>query len=174
MKTKRNSLLLFTAFILVFSGLLTSCSTTDGIGPKGEQGPPGDANIQTHVYTINPSEWIAQDTLTEFYRYANIQTPYITQRIYDSGVVLVYLYNGTDGWMGLPYTEPLSATTHECIYGVGGVTFWVLSSFASPITDTVKFKVVVIPGSSTRRAYIPPKIDTKDYLAVKSYYHLEE
>jgi hypothetical protein len=170
MESNKNSILLLSVVFILFSYLITSCNQAEEQGP---QGVPGNAYLKTYVYTIDTTQWI-QDPKSMFNKYVDIPASYITQNIYDSGAVLVYMYNGSNGWMGLPYTEPYTSIACDFIYGVGNISLWIISSFPNNITEVYKFKIVVIQGSSKKKAFIPPDVNTHDYYMIKNYFKLTE
>lgn len=118
----------------------------------------------------------------------------ITQKVFSSGTVLVYMKvpNGltpsSTQYTLLPFTLQSFQTGYmirvSYTYEIGKLRIYhyyeqtdVAGSQAPPISaatiPTWSFKCVVIPGSDGFRSSRPP-VDLSDYEAVKAYYHLPD
>jgi hypothetical protein len=133
---------MFLAFLsIVF--LLSGCGKDGAVGP---QGPAGNANVSSTIFTVNPTEWVASGTT---YR-VSFTVPALTQAVLDRGSVQVYYSNATDVWLATPIVTVVSNVTQvwQPFYFVGSVRIDV-GNFDGRLPANpggpVKFKVVVIP-----------------------------
>ncbi|MET4080935.1 hypothetical protein ABIB40_000880 [Pedobacter sp. UYP30] len=85
-------------------------------GPAGPQGPEGNANVKTDVFSLTNSDWLWNSSYSfrsspgvgssYFTRYYLRNNNSITQAVLDRGMVLVYFtpnYANTNQWSPLPY-----------------------------------------------------------------------
>lgn len=144
-------------------------------GPAGPQGPEGNANVKTDVFTIGGSDWLwnsqyvfetSSSSYTEYFtRYYVRNNNTITQDVLDNGLVLVYFtpspQNNPNQWVPLPYQFDSSfGYTYNYVYvtSVGKVTlhyFFIQTSTTATLptlstyNDEIrKFKVVTITGTT--------------------------
>lgn len=171
----------FYIFLFVASAAFISSCTKEGPqGPQGDQGDQGiqgvpgqdgNANVHSYTYDVLLSDWVlnAPDYAV------NLDVPEITQSILDDGAVLVYLSNGSGGWMPLPYTSWYSgyARLYKANILYGDVTIWVLDSdlTQTPNPGDRTFKIVVIEGSVASK--MPSNIDLNNYEQVARYLKLK-
>ena len=161
---------LFQLVITLFfiGGLLTinSCKKDDDSAYQ-LKGNYGNANIYSSQYTVT---W----TINAPAYYCDISDYNITQAVLDYGSVQVYMSTGTDGWIALPYTIPISSsysTTYIFAHYLGSVR--VVKSdtdytqTGNPGTTT--FKIVCISASG-RKAN--PNVNLRNYEEVKKAFNL--
>jgi hypothetical protein len=144
-------------------------------GPAGPQGPEGNANVKTDVFSIGGTDWIwlssynfenSPGNYTEYYtRYYDRKNIAVTQDILDNGVVMVYFtpnpISYPNMWVPLPYQfDTLGGYTINYVYvtAPGVVTmqyFFIPSPGVTNIPDlstyndeTRKFKIVTIAGTA--------------------------
>ena len=168
---------------------ISSCSKEGPTGPQGPQGvegpqgPSGDqgiqgipgqdgnANVHSYTYDVFTSDW---NQVAPNYG-VDLSVPEITQSILDDGAVLVYLSNGSGGWMPLPYTSWYSgyARLYKANILYEDVTIWVLDSdlTQTPNPGDRTFKIVVIGGSVASK--MPSNIDLNNYEQVAKYLKLK-
>ena len=90
---------------------LTACKKGD-VGPAGQNGKDGNANVASQEFVIGPSDWTAFGTFGQAgFGYAtSIAVPYITQDILDQGAIMVYYRSiNTSNYTALPFTIPINA-----------------------------------------------------------------
>ena len=172
MKTKKMFQKPLLAMFIICSLVLTSCKE----GPQGPKGATGNANVNTYTYNVYYSDWLASSKDL----YVNLSANFITQDINDNGTVLVYISNGSNGWLALPqieYTASNYFTRYSAVYYVGGVTIWKTDSDGnqtSTPTGTSTFKIVAIQGYAGKKSNIPTGLNTNNYNDVKRYYCLSD
>ncbi len=174
---------------LIPAFLLTSCGEKGNTGDPGPQGPPGNANVITINFTINPNQWAASlpppaapgdEGYFLYYILGNVSE--ITQQIIDYGAVIAY-YNDNGYYLPLPYTKYYK-TTSPSIY------LWeeTLSSIISTATcqidlkssdfyipeaasQQIRVKLVIIDGLVRQQN---PDLDWNNYNLVKEKLGLED
>jgi hypothetical protein len=134
---------------------------------KDDDSAYGNAKIYSAQYTVT---WTAE---APGY-YCTIDDEYITQDIVDNGSVEVYMSNGSDGWISLPMTLPISSTyssTFTPVHYLGGVTVWALDTDTEQSADpgSTTFKVVCI---SAAVKLANSNLDWNNYAAVKKAFNL--
>ncbi|MGY3053871.1 hypothetical protein ACVWYG_002073 [Pedobacter sp. UYEF25] len=86
-------------------------------GPTGAQGPEGNANVKTDVFTLTSSDWLwnsqyglntsPSNTTFYFSRYYIRANNAITQDVLDNGMVLAYfvpdIIRNANNWVPLPF-----------------------------------------------------------------------
>ncbi len=145
-------------------------------GAIGPQGPEGNANVKTDIFSLVSSDWVwnsqyefqtSPSSYTEYFtRYHDRANNSITQGVLDSGLVLVYFTpntsNNTNQWAPLPYefTDGSGNFNYEMAYETNAGTirlhyFFVqlVASATIPVLSTYtiasyKFKVVAITGQT--------------------------
>jgi hypothetical protein len=94
--------LLVPVFALILLMMLNGCIDTGSTGP---QGPAGNANVKSFIYTIYPNDWIASNDINLWYfdQHCDLVTPDIV----DYGAVLFFLKetSGKLSWISLPTTS---------------------------------------------------------------------
>jgi hypothetical protein len=177
----------FYIFLFIASAaFISSCSKEGPTGPQGVQGPQGpagdqgiqgiqgldgNANVHSYTYNVFTSDWI----LNAPNYGVDLSVPEITQSILDDGAVLVYMSNGSGGWMPLPYTSWYSSYARLIKANIlyEDVTIWVLDSdlTQTPNPGDRTFKIVVIGGSVASK--MPSNIDLNNYMQVAKYLKLK-
>lgn len=146
-KMKKITLVLFTAFAIIFS----SCE-----GPMGPPGPPGEDGFIGSVFEIQ-GDFTLENNYTLYTEYPSNIT------VYDSDVVLVYILwevvDGIDVWRLLPQTVVLksnnSGETDVLLYNSDytAADVQVFLEFTFPAnellpdeTDNQVFRIAVLPA----------------------------
>jgi hypothetical protein len=134
---------------------------------KDDDSAYGNAKIYSSQYTVT---W----TVEAPGYYCIIDDEYITQDIVDNGIVEVYMSNGSDGWISLPMTIPISSTyssTFTPVHYLGGVTVWAFDTDTEQSADpgSTTFKVVCISAAAK---LANSGLDLKNYAAVKKAFNL--
>lgn len=111
---KYYAFILFGALALTF----TSCSKEGPEGPQGLTGPAGpagqNANFAVGEYEVAGSEFQGG-------QYAEFAADVITQDVYESGVVLVYVYDEFEYWNHIPSQwTPIVGFSYVWIADAGG------------------------------------------------------
>lgn len=165
-----------------FAFLLFSCEGDPGpMGPPGEQGLPGNANVTPIIFDVAPNEWYGD--VNSFY--ANLdELPEITEDILNNGAVLVYVLHEENpnekSFNMLPYTyvdgSSYEYMDFEAYIGRIRITLkWTdngVNTTAQP-TQLYSFKVVIIRGiplaTLKKSAPIHDYEATMKYLKEKAY-----
>lgn len=139
-------------------------------GAPGAQGPQGNANVQSSIYTVTSWGYTAPEY------YVNLTVSAITQDIINTGAVLVYQTTGAAD-VQLPYTWYPSAS-----YSETWTPLITLSNVKIVVTDSdltqpanpgagVQFKVVVMASRSMLQN---PHINFKNFASVKKAFNLKD
>lgn len=158
-KNMKKSTKIIMLFAIVGT-LFTNCKKTE-VGPKGEPGTPGNANVKSTIITVQPSNFYYTGNGIQ----ANVDINYasITQDIVDKGAVMVYIYTASNTWAALPATffNTNYQTLYDYTYTASKVTVSVSFSNLAPIivNQPITFKIVAIAGSN----YIKPLTPTAVY-----------
>jgi len=155
--------------IMALSLLIYSC-----VGPQGERGEDGNANVGSAIYDVAPSKWVGNaDGYT-----TTLKVPEITQDIYENGAVLVYMMknegSADQSFNMLPYTWLNNSITEYMDYDafIGSIDItlrWTdngVNSTNAP-GDPYAFKVVVIEG--TPLSVLKTQVDISNPYQVMSY-----
>lgn len=169
---KKMKIIKFIAISLLIAGAtsLSSCKKEGPVGPKGDTGLQGNANVKSGIVTI--SNWMYDGTNKNYT--ATIIDNDITQNIVDAGVVMAYLYqNGAN--LALPTTiYPTSSysSTLSFIYGLQQVIIRIQDSdLTQPnYPGSLTFRIVKVAPSFL---IANPNIDWEDYAQVKHVLNLE-
>jgi len=144
--------------------------------PLSLQGPEGNANVKTDVFTVTNSQWVwnsqyefqtSPSSYTEYFtRYFDRSNNSITQDVLTNGLVLVYFTpntsNNTNQWAPLPYefTDGSGNFNYNIAYEttVGTVRFHYFfvqlnAAAAIPVLSTYtiatyQFKIVSVTGQA--------------------------
>lgn len=117
---KHYAFILFGALALTF----TSCSKEGPQGPAGPSGPTGPAGPagpagQNANFAIGEYQVAAGDF--QGGQYAEFEADVITQDVYESGVVLVYVLDGFEYWNHIPSQwTPIIGFSYVWVEGAGG------------------------------------------------------
>jgi hypothetical protein len=144
------------------------------IGPQGEDGRDGIANVGSTIYDVAPSRWTGN--VDGFV--TTLDVPELTRKIHDNGAVLVYLLkneNTSDqSFNQLPYTWLNNSMTEymdfDAFIGHIDITLrWVDNGMNSTEAPTGKytFKVIVIEG--TPLSMLKANTDITNPEAVEAY-----
>lgn len=163
--------------------------------PLSLQGPEGNANVKTDVFTVPASAWASSSTgymletgsggYTEYFMQGYVRNNNtITQDVLDNGMVLIYMTpspaNNPNQWAPLPYSFPSFGTQYYTnfvyITAPGQVTLGFFFSKIDPAatlpailsyvqTEDYKFKIVTVTGE-TGTFMMNNHINLKDYDAV--------
>ena len=163
---KKNLILIAGLFILSNLITLNGCKKDDDSAFQ-LKGNYGNANVYSGQFTVT---W----TLSAPAYYCDIIDNNITQAVLDYGSVQVYMNSGSNGWIALPYTIPMSSsysTTYAFAHYLGSVR--VIKS-DTDYTQTVNpgattFKIVCISASG-RKAN--PNVNLNNYEEVKKAFNL--
>lgn len=170
--------------IAAIAVILVSCTGAEGpAGPKGRDGEDGNANVNSMVFTITPSNWVKADEKGVWY--VDVNAPLIDSYIMDYGAVIFYLKDigGFNSWLSLPFTNVNYyqdsieyLTIYEPWYDLGNLHIqWRDTHPVNPQPpdwDCV-FKVVIIDGYPGLARKLE-SIDVSDYQQVKSEFRLED
>ena len=134
---------------------------------KDDDSAYGNAKIYSSQYTVTWTEEAPG-------YYCIMDDEYITQDIVDNGSVEVYMSNGSDGWISLPVTIPISSTyssTFTPVHYLGGVTVWAFDTDTEQSADpgSTTFKIVCI---SATVKLANSNLDWNNYAAVKKAFNL--
>jgi hypothetical protein len=162
--------------IAVLMLLAEGCTKQGPVGPAGENGANGNANVTSTTFIMNTWHWNAP------HYYSNLTIPELTASNASSAAVMVYFNtDGSNNWSALPYTHYHSPYNYYMGFNTGvglvQVTWFYDSSLSSgndPNTfysATVRCKVIVIPPS-VRLAN--PDLDLKNYETVKKRFKLKD
>ena len=136
-------------------------------GDTGPAGRDGNANVLSRQFTVT---W----TQSPPDYFCDIYDPDITQAIVDYGSVEVYMSNGSNGWIALPCTLPITSSyssTYTPVHYLNGVTIWKTDTDMAQAADPgpKTFKVVCISESFL---YAHQKVNWKNYEEVKKILNL--
>ncbi len=127
----------------------------------------GNAYIYSAQYTVT---W----TMAAPGYYCTVEDANITKEIVDNGYVEVYMSNGSDGWIALPITMPISAdysTTFTPVHYLGGVTIWEYDTDANQSADPGSTTIKIVCVSLIAKL-AHPDLDWNDYGSVKMAFNL--
>jgi len=132
---------LTTIIVMMLALAVTSCTKKGDTGP---QGPQGNANVKGGTATVNFT-WNASTS----YGTADMTDDDITQSIVDNGAVLVFMSNGSGGWIALPYTDYSTtgvSISYYFVYSLNTVRiYYSQSDLANTYLPASKtFKVVAV------------------------------
>ena len=136
---------IFSIPVLLFMIVILQGCTKGDTGPQGPAGHDGNANVMTYVYNVS---WVKSPP--DYY--TDIYDTDITQDIVDYGVVLVYMSNGSGGWIALPCTFPITSTystTYTPVHYLNGVTIWKTDTDLQQTSDPGSKSIKVIAISAT-------------------------
>ena len=155
--------------MLVLATMVSSCAKDGETGPAGKDGKDGNANVNSKEFTI--TNWIKDG---DKYK-GTISYSVITADIVNNGAVLVYISNGSGGYIAMPISFLSNGYLYMYtpVFYEGGVTVWASStktSYSGPNSGT--FKVVAIDGKSIKKA--KTVIDLNNYQEVKNYFNLSD
>lgn len=164
--------------ILSLSTLLVlACKKEEGPeGPQGPQGETGNANVQSQMITVLPSDWVDESVNVSHYSFT---TPcgIITEEIAQSGAVMCY-GKDDDVYTPLPITAVFIADgdTVTSSYGfqhsINEIYFFVQGEDGiTPSPGEITYKVVAIESSSLEAN---PEVDLHNYEEVKQAFDLTE
>jgi len=167
---KKNQFLIFafSAFLLI------ACKKEEGpVGPQGLQGETGNANVQSQIITVLPSDWDDEGTWYS----AIMPCDLITQEIQESGAVMAY-QRGLDPsvYTALPVSAVFigdTVTTHVGFeHTVNEVYFFIQAAEGvTPQPGERTYKVVAIESSGL---IANPDVNLYDYEEVKKTFDLAE
>jgi hypothetical protein len=125
-------------YLMAVIAVVTIFSSCTKQGPAGPPGPQGNANVQSFIFQ---SQSFTPGTVI------SLAVPAITQRIIDSGAVIIYTrvtnVTETDSWTELPWTFE-SESIDPWVVSVGKAT--AVANFNSSSLASFDFKVTVIGG----------------------------
>jgi hypothetical protein len=137
----------FKLFILsaVCSLSLLSCEKEGPAGPQGPAGSNGNANVDVQVSEAYNWFWNSSND----YMYTDISVPIITQEIFETGAVIVYMELSSGDFVTLPRTINYIGGVNQSqryTYREGNVTVIFQNEDYSQFTVTapVKFKIITI------------------------------
>ena len=127
----------------------------------------GNTDIYSDTYT---ADWTFDDPS---YR-VTISEAKITQDVIDNGAVMVYISNGSGGWIALPCTLPQTASyasTYSYVLHSGGVTVWKTDTDLLTLDPGAYgvFKIVVLSQHGLKQH---PDLNLTDYEEVKKELNL--
>jgi hypothetical protein len=173
---KKVKLISIKYFVFALLISLAACEGDKGdVGPAGPAGPTGatgaTGNANAKVQTFTGVTW----TISAPGYYCSMTDADITQDMVDNGTIMVYLSNGSGGWIALPYTIPINSTyssTFTPVHYLNGVTVWKYDTDYTQAVDPgpKTFKVVVIAGHSP----LPIGLNLTNYDAVKAAFNLAD
>ena len=145
-------------------------------GANGTNGTNGVANISTINFTCSNLNWtegqeVGGNWVWEYQR----TSPEITNAIYSSGAVMVYMGSSTEGYIALPFSLLGVQTAFGIFQGATGNTNTLniaiqrLDGAQFPNPGGMDFKAVIIPP-----AMIKPNVDITNYNEVKIAYQLAD
>ena len=145
--------------------LFTSCTKEGPVGPQGQPGLNGVANIQTSYVTVKTTDW--NFVQTDNYWYVDF-TGFGT--ISDNAAVLVYYVDNTNGNVSMPITF----SDIQYYYRNGNNYIEMDVSSASGATTVANpgltnYKIVIIPP-----AMVKPNVNHHSYADVKAAYGLKD
>ncbi len=145
----RNAILLF-SFVLTL--MMFSCSKDGEVGPQGEKGIPGNANVKSMNFNLDSTMWSVVGTV----HYSDVVVPILTQSIFEKGSINVYMESPTQTgiWYNLPYSILIDSTSSNI--STFGFSFWqgkvrinkVDSQLPTKPKQLLKFRVSVVDGLS--------------------------
>jgi hypothetical protein len=160
--------------IFLISFFLVNCKGSKG--DPGNDGAPGNANVKSVQYTVQPYNWIGN---LDGYS-ATLNVPEITQDIYTNGAVLVYIYNLQNLTFNmLPYTYVDNASTSNMDFDayVGNIILYLkttesgVNTTQAP-TGTKIFKIIIVEG--TPITALNKNVNVTNYNAVIKYFRVTE
>jgi len=202
----KKTVLLYALILTGLPFLIQSCSKKGDPGINGEDGAPGAPGNTVNVsdsFQFSPTDYVigafsiqtsAISTLGIFAKVATLQIPKLTQKIFSSGTVLVYVKSPSalnftfNQYTSLPLSIRSSSVGYSTkisyayepgklrIYyyyesGDAGAT---TPDIANTVVPPFTFKYVIIPGTEGFSAGKKPPVDPSDYKAVEEYYHLNK
>jgi hypothetical protein len=163
--TRRTLAAGIVAGMLLFAG----CTKEGPIGPQGQPGLNGVANIQTSFVTVKSTDWSYDQTSNLWYSdFGGFGT------ISNNAAVLVYYVDNTNTNVSLPVTFSDIQYYYSNGFSNGSSFIEVDVSSASGATTvanpgTTNYKIVVIPP-----AFILKNVNTGNYAEVKAAYGLKD
>lgn len=164
--------------ILALSTLLVlACKKEEGpVGPQGPQGETGNANVQSQMITVLPSDWVDESTNVSNYTFTG-PCGIITEEIAQTGAVMCYGKNG-NVYTPLPISAVFVAdgdtvtTSYVYQHAINEIHFAVQGEDGiTPSPGEITFKVVAIASSGLAAN---PGVDLYDYEEVKQTFDLTE
>jgi hypothetical protein len=132
---------------------------------------PGNANVMSVQYTVQPNNWIGN---LDGYS-ATLNVPEITSDIYTNGTVLVYIYNLQNSTFNmLPYTNVDNSSTIYMDFDayVGNIILYFktidngVNTTQAP-NGTEIFKVVIVEG--TPLTALKENVNVTNYISVAKF-----
>lgn len=174
------------ALIVAIAG--TACKKPkDGApGATGKQGPQGNANVKTVLFSVNLNQFIGP--LSN----ASYSLPYAvgSLNITEWDAVLLYEFTnsvaGIDYYTQLPFDDYFNSGTsfnhHYFEHGATGsgniIDIYIRNSGGlqpyTTMSGLLYYKCVVIAGSPGIKAQLPDALIGADYTAVKAYYNIKD
>ena len=165
--------------VLLSFVMMVSCVKEGPMGPQGPQGPAGNANVASSTLLVRSNDWYWDETSWR----VDFNYPAVTNDIYNSGVVLVFME--TEGtWRQIPMTFYYSqqnddgsvsyySSSLETSFYQGGVSvFWTENDFYDGYRPSDhNFRLVAIAASY---AHEHPEVVTGDYETLKESFHLAD
>jgi hypothetical protein len=164
---------------LIFGLFLFSCVKE---GPQGPAGRNGIVNVDSYSMDVYLADFLFYSTSSEYYIIKNVSYA----DIQPTDAVLVYLNRETidnnDYWAQLPFDDFYSSVdcnhfSYELGYN-GNMIINIRNSQGyppySPMNGTLHFRFIVIRGYLSKKALIPPNLNTNSYSEVVKYYKIDE
>ena len=155
----------------------SGCVVDDNEGPRGPQGPPGNAN----VFSLNFDFFLADAVFNGTVASVQFDIPALTGSVVDDGAVLLF-FRDQGTWTAMPYTYGVESPDVAAVdytvslgfgYEVGFLeVFYETSIDAIDITSLPdrEIKAVVIDGFPFGKK----SIDFTDWNAVKEAFNLSD
>lgn len=172
------------AFSLIISIAILSCTGPAGPeGYPGRDGKDGNANVRVITFTVKPSDW--QKSPEPDMWYFDYPAPLITERIMNSGAVLLYLKDigGFNSWLALPFTNShyyqdtiKYLTIYEPWYDAGNIHIqWkdLHPKTPQPPDWNCVIKAVIIEGNPGLSGNLK-NIDAKNYNYIKHEFSISD
>ena len=153
------------------------CTVNESMGPRGLEGPPGNAN----VFSLNFDFLMADAVLNGTVASVQYDVPDLGVSVVDDGAVLMF-FRDQGTWTAMPYTFGVESSEVPAVdytvsfgfgYEVGFLEVFYEVSIdvidVAPLSDR-EIKLVVIDGFF----YGKQSIDLTDWETVKAIYDLED
>ena len=147
---------------------MTGCVIEESVGPRGPQGPPGNAN----VFTLNFDFLLNDAAFNSGVASVQYDVPDITENVVDEGAVLLF-FRDQGTWTAMPYTfftPGGRAVSFGFGYEVGflEVFYETVNADLATLPDR-EMKAVIIDGFAFKSG-----LDVTDWKAVSAFYGLED
>jgi len=174
-KATRRLPLSVLALALLFAA--SGCTINDAVGPRGPEGPPGNAN----VFSLNFNFFMADAVINGTVASVQYDVPALTQSVVDDGAVLLF-FRDQGTWTAMPYTfgvesPDLPAVDYTVALGFGYEVGFLEVFYESSINPVDQLnlpdrqmKAVVIDGFP----YGKTSVDLTDWETVKALYKLDD